>query len=211
MDLFQQHQLGFEHRLYGAGDPKGNSWSEKMNVWSTYVIANEERDPRLRWDTPQSFRILPRPDPQRREHWEREVAYTGGLFRTKRDAKEDACRLLLEEQRRLGRLPDLTTPTPLPGQVAHAPGQGVAAQPPPGGDAGQAGPVRPRPQNVVPIAKAPPLDVVPMLGLQRDAPLPSPAAGQDFGADRKPQEGGAVAPAEGQGGAEPSGRDGARR
>ena len=212
LDLFQQRQLEFEHRLYGAGDPKGNSWSAKMNVWSTYVIANEERDRRLRWDASQegglwraSFRILPRPDPQRREHWEREVAYTGGPFGTKRDAKEDACRFLLEEQRRLGRFPDLTTPTPLLGQVAHAPGQGVAAQPPPGGGAGQAGPVKPRPQNVVPIAKAPPPSVVPMPGFQRNAPLHFPAASQDPGADRQPQEGGAEAPAEGQGGAGPYG------
>ena len=68
LDLFQQRQLGFEHRLYEAGDPKGNSWSEKMNVWSTHVIANEERDRRLRWDAFQegglwraSLRILARP------------------------------------------------------------------------------------------------------------------------------------------------------
>ena len=65
--------------------------------------------------------------------------------------------------------------------------------------------MRPRLRNVVPIAKAPPPSVVPMLGLQRDAPLPSPAAGQDPGVDRQPQEGGAEAPAEGQGGAGPSG------
>ena len=127
LDLSQQHQLGFEHRPFGAGDPKGNSRSEKMNVWSTLVIANEEWDRRLRWDTSQegglwraSLRILPKPDLRRREHWEREVAYTGDIFRTKRDAKEDACRFLLEEQRRLGRFPDLRTPTPLPGQVAQA-------------------------------------------------------------------------------------------
>ena len=211
--MSQQRQLGFEHRPFGAGDPKGDSWSEKMNVWSTLVIANEERDRRLHWDASQeegslwraSLRILPKPDPRRREHWGREVAYTGDRFRTKRDAKEDACRFLLEEQRRLGRLPDLTTPTPLRGQVAHAPGQGVAAQPPPGGGAGLAGFVRPRPQTVAPIAKAPPPAIVPMPGLQRDAPLPSPAAGQDPGADRQPQEGGAEAPAEGQGGVGPSG------
>ena len=47
-DLCQQRQLGFEHRPFGAGDPKGNLWSEKMNVWSTFVIAFEERDRRLR-------------------------------------------------------------------------------------------------------------------------------------------------------------------
>ena len=142
---------------------------------------------------------------RRREPWGREVAYTGDLFRAKRDAKEDACRLLLEEQRRSGQFQDFTTPTPLLGQVAHAPGQGVAAQQLPGGGVGQAGPVRPRPRNVVPIAKAPPPSVVPMLGLQRDAALRSPAAGQDPGADRQPREGGAEAPAEGQGGAGPSG------
>ena len=133
------------------------------------------------------------------------MIYTGDLFRTKCDAKEDACRLLLEEQRRLGRLPDLTTPTPLPGQAAHAPGQGVAIQPPPGDGAGQAGPVKPRPRSVVPIARAPPPLIVPMPGFQRDAPLPSPAANQDPGADRQPREGGAEAPTEGQGGAGSSG------
>ena len=53
LDQSQQRQLGFEHRLFGAGDSKGNSWSEKMNVWTTFVIANEERDRRLRWDTSQ--------------------------------------------------------------------------------------------------------------------------------------------------------------
>ena len=30
LDLSQQRQLGFEHRPFGAGDPKGNSWSEKI-------------------------------------------------------------------------------------------------------------------------------------------------------------------------------------
>ena len=240
LDLLQQHQLRFEHRPYGAGDPNGNSWSEKVNVWSTHAIANDERDRRLRWDTNQegslwraSLQVLPRPDPRRREHWERPVAYTGGLFRTKRDAKEDACRLLLEGQQRLGRLPDLTVPRPPPGQVAPALGQGVAAQPALGGGAGQAGPARPRPQSVDPIAKTPPLgwlsgarppqagaeapppeaagvwappaaamaprpDAAGPPGLQRDAPLPSPAAGQDPGVDRRPQEGGAEAPAQGR-------------
>ena len=146
-----QRQLGFEHRPYRRGDPNGNSWSEKMNVWSTHVFSNDERERRFRWDTLQvggewraSFRVLPRPDP-RREDWEREVGYTGGFFCTKRDAKEDACRFLLEEQRRLNRLPDLTTPTPLLGQAARAPGQGVANQPVTGGGAGQAGCARPRP------------------------------------------------------------------
>ena len=81
------------------------------------------------------------------------MTYTGGLARTKRDAKEDACRFLLQAQQRAGRLPDLS---PL-GQEALAPGQGVAAQPASGGGAKQAGPVRPRPQTCVPIVKAPPV------------------------------------------------------
>ena len=241
--MLQQQQLEFEHRPYGAGDPNGNSWSEKVNVRSMHVIANDGRDRRLHWDTAQegslwraSFQVLPRPVP-RREHWERPVAYTGGLFRTKRDAKEDACRFLLEEQQRLGRLPGFIVPKPPPGQAGAALGQGVMAQPAPGGGAGQAGPARPRLQTVVaktaPLgwlsgarppqagAKVPPLeaagvwappavsmapqpDAAGPLGFQRDPLLPSPAAGQDPGADRRPQEGGAEATAEGKGGAGPS-------
>ena len=118
LDLLQQQQLGFEHRPYGAGDPNGNSWSEKVNVWFTLVIANDQRDRRLNWETAQegslwraSFQVLPRPVPLR-EPWEHPVAYTGGFFRAKRDAKEDACRFLLEEQQRMSRLPDFIVPKP---------------------------------------------------------------------------------------------------
>ena len=66
------------------------------------------------------------------------MTYTGGLARTKRDAdaKENTCRFLLLAQQRAGRLPDFTPP----GQEAPAPGQGVAAQPAPGGGAEQADP-----------------------------------------------------------------------
>ena len=235
LDLLQQQQLGFEHRPYGASDPNGNSWSEKVNVRSTHVIANGQRNRRLNWDTAQegslwraSLQVLPKPVPLR-EHWERPVAYTGGLFRTKRDAKEDACRLLLEEQQRMGRLPNLTVPKPPPGQAASAPGQEVAAQPTPGGGTGQAGPARPRPQTVVPIAKTRRWGGSPEPSRRRRVPrrrrrkprasgrhrrlpwrhsrtpparpassatpLPLPAASQDPGAHRRPQEGGAEAPA----------------
>ena len=193
-DRAQQRQLGFEHRPYGRGDPNGNSWPEKVNVWPTHVISSDERERRFHWDARQvvsewqaPFRVLPRPDP-RREDWEREVGYTGGLFRTKRDAKEDACRFFLEEHRRLNRLPDLTTPTPLPGQAARAPGQGVAGQPAPGGGVGQAGRAKPRPWTVAPVAKVQPSPAAPAPGPQHGAPLPSSAAGQDPGADRQPQE-----------------------
>ena len=133
------------------------------------------------------------------------MVYTGDFFRANRDAKEDACRFLLEEQRCMNRFPDLTTPTPLPGQAAQAPIQGVATQPAPGGGAGQAERARRRPRSVVPIAKVQPSPAVPALGFQRDAPLPSPAAGQDPGVDRQPQEGDAGGPGEGQGGAGSSG------
>ena len=130
-----------------------------MNVWPTRVIANDQRERRLQWETAReanlwraSLHILPKFD-QLREAWEVRVTYTGSLARTKRDAKEDACRLLLLAQQQASRLPDLTPP----GQEATAPGQGVAAQPTPGGGAEQAGPARPRPQTCVPIAKMPPL------------------------------------------------------
>ena len=76
-----------------------------MNVWSTHVTAHEERDRRFRWEASQegnswraSLHVLPRPDPRRREPWERVVVYMGDLFRAKLDAKEDACRLLLKDQ-----------------------------------------------------------------------------------------------------------------
>ena len=75
LDMLQQQQLGFEHRLYGAGDPNGDSWSEKVNVWSTHVIANDQQDRRLNWETAQegslwraSLQVLPRPVPLR-EPW----------------------------------------------------------------------------------------------------------------------------------------------
>ena len=158
----QQRQLGFEHRPYGVGDPNGDSWSEKVNVWSTHVIANDQRDRRLNWETAQegslwraSLQVLPRPVPLG-EAWERPVAYTGGFFRAKRNAKEDACRFLLEEQQRMGRLLDFIVPKPPPGQAALAPGQGEASHPASGGGAGQAGSVRPRLQTVVPVAKTSP-------------------------------------------------------
>ena len=131
--------------------------------------------------------------------------YTGGFFRTKRDAQEDACRFFLEEQRRLNRLPDLTTPTLLLGQVARAPGRGEADQPAAEGDAGQAGRARHRPRTVVPVAKVQPSPAAPAPGPQRDAPLPSPAAGQDLGADRQPPEGDAGGQGEDRQGAGPSG------
>ena len=91
-DLQQRTQSGFEHRPYGEDDPKGDSWSEKMNVWSTRVIANDQRERRLFWQTAQegslwraSLHILPRPA-LLREAWEVPVTYTGALARTKRDA-----------------------------------------------------------------------------------------------------------------------------
>ena len=148
----------------------GDKW-ERRFVWAC-------RQVRTQWQA--TFRILPR---RRREVWEREVRYSGRPSRTKRDAKEDACRFFLEEQRRLNRLPDLTTPTPLPGQVAKAPGQGVAGQPAAEGGAEQAGRAKPRPRTVAAVAKVRPLPAGPAPDLQQDAPLPSPAAGQDLPID----------------------------
>ena len=37
----RQMRLGFGHRPFGRGNPKGDSWSEKMNVWFTRVIASD--------------------------------------------------------------------------------------------------------------------------------------------------------------------------
>ena len=81
-------------------------------MWLHSVVAGDERERRFLWECRRegtawraALRILPRRFP-RREVWEREVHYTGSPSRTKRDAKEDACRRLLEEQRRLNRTPD---------------------------------------------------------------------------------------------------------
>ena len=75
------------------------------------------------------------------------------------------------------------------GQVAKAPGQGVAGQPAVEGDAGQAGRARPRPRTLAAVAKVqpPPAGLAP--DLQQDAPLPSPAAGRDPPIGGLPREG----------------------
>ena len=89
-DLQQQKRLGFEHRPYGEGDPKVDSWSEKMNVWSTRVIANDQRERGLHWEAAQegnlwraSLHVLPRPE-QLREAWEVRVTYVHGRLRSHR-------------------------------------------------------------------------------------------------------------------------------
>ena len=176
-DLRQQAALGFAHDPFGRGDPKGNSWSEKFNMWLHRVGSPDGRDRRVVWETWQeggpwraTLLVRPRPWPA---GWERDVRYPGSPFSTKRDAKEDACRFLLEEQCRLGRLPDLTAPTPLLEQVAGAPGQGVADRPTAGGVAGQAASALPRPRLVVPVAKTPPTTP---RAQQQDAPALPPAA-----------------------------------
>ena len=87
-------------------------------------------------------------------------------------------------QCRLGRIPDLTAPTPFPEQVARAPGQGVADQPAAEGDAGQAARARPRPQLLVPVAKTPPTTPRPQ---QQGAPPPPSAEDQGFPVDGLPQ------------------------
>ena len=124
-DIRQQKAIGFSHGPFGRGDPKGHSWSEKYNMWLHRVVPLQGRDDRFRWETWQvgstwhaTLRVLPG---VWHAGWETETRYTGGPFTTKRDAKEDVCRLLLEEQRRYGRVPDLTAPTPLAEQVARAP------------------------------------------------------------------------------------------
>ena len=102
-------------------------------------------------------------------------------------------------------LPDLTTPTPLLGQVARALGQGVASQPAAEGNTGQARRATPRPQTVAAVAKVQPPPADPTPGLQYDAPLPSPAAGQDPHADGQPREGDAGDQGEDLQGVAPSG------
>ena len=233
-----QEQVHFEHREFGPENPKGDSWPEKMNVRSTRIIANDQREARLHWETTQvgnlwraSPHVMPRLG-HLRQDWEQTVTYTGGLFCTKRNAKEDACRLLLQAQQRAGRLPDLLPP----GQEAAAPDQGAAAQQAPSGSAQQAGPEKPRPQTRVHIAKTPPpgagvpravakappseaagAEAPPVVakapppeaaddppGLQQGLPSPAPAAGQDPGAGSQPQGSDAEAPAGSQGGAGPS-------
>ena len=108
--------MHFVHRELEPGNPKGDSRSEKMNVWSTRVIANDQREARLRWETTQvgnlwraSLHVMPKPG-HLRQDWEETVTYTGGIFGTKRNAKEDACCLLMQAQQQAGRLPDLLPP-----------------------------------------------------------------------------------------------------
>ena len=159
-----------------------------MNAWSMRVISNDQRENRLLWRTAQegvlwraTLRVMPRDAPLCQD-WEQEVTYVGDFFRTKRDAKEDACRLLLLAQQRAGRVPDLL---PL--------GQRAGAQQAARGDAQLAEPEKFRPRVIVPLFKAPPpeakapppvakapppeaADAPP--GVQQ-APPPTPAAGPD--------------------------------
>ena len=67
LDIAQQRRLGFSHHPFDPGDPNGNSWSEKMNVWLHTVVAADERERRFVWDCRQvgtqwqaDFRILPK-------------------------------------------------------------------------------------------------------------------------------------------------------
>ena len=89
----------------------------------------------------------------------------------------------------------------------------VAKTPPteglPGARPPQAGAKAPPPEAAgawaPPAAAVAPLpDAAGPLGLQRDPLFPRPAASQDPGVDKRPQEGDAEAPAEGQGSAGPS-------
>ena len=105
--------MHFEHLLHGERNPPGDNWSVKMIAWSMCVISNDQRENRLPWKTAQEGvlwratpRVMPREAPLCQD-WEQEVTYVGDLFRTKRDAKEDACRVLLLAQQRAGRIPDL--------------------------------------------------------------------------------------------------------
>ena len=87
--------MHFEHRLFGEGNPQGDSWSEKMNVWSTRAIANDQWEARFRRETTQcqegvlwraALHVLPRAAPLR-QRWEQVVTYEGGIFSAKRQAQ----------------------------------------------------------------------------------------------------------------------------
>ena len=39
------------HAPFGHGDPNGNSWSEKFNVWLHTVVASDGRERRFQWET----------------------------------------------------------------------------------------------------------------------------------------------------------------
>ena len=76
-------------------------------MWLHRVVPSDGRDRRFEWQTWQvgtlwRATLLVRPRLWAAD-WERDVRYTCGPFQTKRDAKEDACRLLLQEQCRFGR------------------------------------------------------------------------------------------------------------
>ena len=180
-DLRQQRALGFAHGPFGRDEPKGHSWSEKYNMWLHRVVPVHGREARFQWaawqGADQAWRATLTVRPRVWCHgWERPTTFTGSPALTKRDAREDVCRRLLEEQNRWGRVPHLTAPTPLAALVARAPGQGGAGQPAAGSAGRQAADALPRPLRVIPYAKT--LPGTPRAP-QQDAPVPPPAADQD--------------------------------
>ena len=192
-DFDQQQSLGFAHGPFGRDDPKGNSWSEKYNMWLNRVVPVPDRDTRFQWVTRQgtdrawhaSLTIQPRAWP---DDWEKATVFTGCPAPTKRDAREDVCRLLLEQQNLWGRVPHLTAPTSLAALAARDPGQGGAGQPAAGSTGGQAEDAPACSPRATTSAKTPPGTP---RAPQQDAPAPPPAADQDPQAGGLPQEEGA--------------------
>jgi len=166
------------------------------NHWLHRVVPVHGREARFQWaawqGADQAWRATLTVRPRVWCHdWEKPTTFTGSPALTKRDAREDVCRRLLEEQNRWGRVPHLTAPTPLAALVARAPGQGGAGQPAAGSAGGQAADALPRPLRVVPYAKTPPGTP---RAPQQDAPVPPPAADQDPRVGGLPQGAGAGDP-----------------
>ena len=193
-------ELGFASRDFptdppDTGDPKGNSWSEKLHAWlhKCFQFTNFG-DRHRRWAVKEwtkegqkwrvHWAILPRTEESGgREPWEREVEWSSAPYHRQRLADEDVACQVLMHQWRAGRLPFLTWPasTPLEAQGPKAP---------PGLD-----PPRPKPKAAVPVAKKPRAEDPPpgslVAALLRPPPpqavaaaaAPPPAGGQEPGGD----------------------------
>ena len=152
-----QQELHFEHRHFGEADPVGTCWLEKVNAWVHRVIQPQQREHRLRWTTVQdsagwraTVSLHPREAPLT-EPWERVVQWKGGPRRTKKEAKEEACRALLVSLYQAGRVPGLRPPP----SEASSSGAPPGLPPPPGASGARPdlpAAKRPAPATVVPVA-----------------------------------------------------------